>query len=82
MAGTNYHSHAYIRLLNEYHVKLLSCAALSSHLLDLYADVAVDEWQISACFLMRDQLIEISQSLPFPSEHDLKLADGGENEGL
>ena len=73
MADSNYHSHSYVRLLNDYQTKLTSCASLSSHLLDLHIDVAVDEWERSACFLMRDLLNEISEGLPFPSEHDLIL---------
>ena len=58
---------AYIDLLNEYHLELLSVAHLSAHLLDLVIELDVPEWQKSGCCLMRDRLESLAVALPFPS---------------
>lgn len=67
MAETNHPLRAYFDQLNEYHCKLVCCAELTAHLLDIAVDGSGDEWHKSGCFLMRDQLKEMAEALPFPS---------------
>lgn len=58
----------YDRVLNDYHTQLLNSAHLVSHLLDLCLDDRnLPEWQLAACHMMRDQIIELAEGLPFPS---------------
>jgi hypothetical protein len=57
---------AYIDLLNEYHLELVSVAHLSAHLLDLMIDLDVPDWQRSGCWLMREKLEALAVALPFP----------------
>lgn len=57
---------AYRDSLDEYHGKLLDCCHLAAHLLDLVIDMDVPEWQRSGCHLMREQLVDLAENLPFP----------------
>jgi len=66
MAVLSYHSHPYINQLNEYHAQLLSMASLVSHLLDRADDDSQEEWHKAGCWLMRDQLRDLAEKLPFP----------------
>lgn len=54
--------------LNDYHTDLLDVASLSSHLLDLCIDDRrLPDWQLAACHLMSKRLLELAETLPFPS---------------
>jgi hypothetical protein len=78
MAGLNYHRHPYIERLNSYHLRLQLVADLSAHLMDHADEDAGEEWHQSACTLMRDQLLEVANSLPFPPEDVMRLEEGCE----
>lgn len=73
MAGKDYLSHSYIRRLDDYHSKLVSCARLSAHLMDVSDHKSHEVWHQDACWLMRDMLVELAESLPFPPEDFMKL---------
>lgn len=67
MAESNHPLRSYFDQLNDYHCKLVCCAELTAHLLDIAVDGSGEEWHKSACFLMRDQLKEMAVALPFPA---------------
>ena len=78
MAGNNYHAETYLRQLNDYHTKLLSCSQLTAHLLDLRIDSEAEEWQSAGCWMMREMLLYLAENLPFPPNEALKLDELGE----
>lgn len=73
MAESNYHSHPYIRSLDDYQTKLVSCSQLCAHLLDEQIDSNAPDWQKSAAWLMRDMLIHLAENVPFPKEDFIQL---------
>ena len=73
MANLNYHSHPYIRQLNDYQVRLLSCLELSVFLMGCVEEKGAEEWHKAACWLMCDQLKVLGEQLPFPNEGVLVL---------
>lgn len=59
---------AYKDALEDYHTDLLDVASLSAHLLDLCIDDRqLPDWRVSACHLMSRRLLELAETLPFPS---------------
>lgn len=56
----------FIRRLNDYHIELLSMTRLVAHLLDVAIDLPGEEWHKSGCHLMKTQLVEKAEQLPFP----------------
>lgn len=58
----------YLEKLNAYQTRLVSVASVAAHLLDLVVDDRdVPDWQSAACWLMRDELQQLAQDLPFPN---------------
>jgi len=76
MADSDFDLLAHVEQLNTFQGQLLSVAQVSAYLLDLVVDMPVPEWQKSACFLMRDQLLATAEAVPFPSFSAQQAAKG------
>lgn len=63
MATTDYHSEAYVRQLNEWHLELAMLRDLVGH---IFTELEGPEWLSSAAHIAGDRLSHLVESFPFP----------------
>lgn len=63
MATADYHSDAYVRQLNEWHLELAMLRDLVGH---IFAQVEGLEWISSAAHIAGDRLSHLVETCPFP----------------
>lgn len=65
MANADYHSHPYVRQLNDWHLELSMLRDLLDHIL---TSVDGPEWLTSGAHISSDRLAHLVESFPFPPD--------------
>lgn len=70
MADLDYHSHPYVRQLNEWHLELSMLRDLVDHIL---GEIEGPDWMTSAAHIAQDRFAHLVESIPFPKDDQVKL---------
>lgn len=68
MATIDYHSHPYIRQINEYQTELAMLRDAVDHILD---ELEGPKWMTSTAHILQGRFSHLVESFPFPSEDQI-----------
>lgn len=70
MATTDYHSHPYVRQINEYQLELAMLRDAVEHIL---GELDGPEWMTSTAHILQGRFSHLVESFPFPSPEQIAL---------
>jgi hypothetical protein len=63
MAIADYHSHPYVRQINEWHLELAMLRDLVDH---IFTEIDGPDWMTSSAHICKERLAHLVETFPFP----------------